>query len=184
MIGSLRGKVIEVLGSAVLIEAAGVGYLVRVPVTALASFRVGEETFVYTHDLVREDARELFGFAKRNELELFDQLLGVSGVGPKVALAIMSGGSADTVRRHILAGDLDALTSTPGVGRKTAQKIVLELKGALVEGDEGAPQDRETREALESLGYSPQAAREALKSVSPDVVDVAARVREALKYLS
>ncbi len=184
MIGSLRGEVMEILGGSVLLEVQGVGYLVRVSVSSLALLTVGEQAFVYIHDHVREDAHDLYGFLSLADLTLFDQLLGISGVGPKVAMTILSVGSADTVRRAIMQGDLATLTSVPGVGKKTAQKIILELKGQLVEADQVSPVDKEVIEALESLGYSAQQAREALKQISPEAVEAPARVREALRLLS
>ncbi len=174
----------EIMGSAVLLEVQGVGYVVRVSVPTLALLKVGEQTFLYIHDHIREDAHELFGFLSVADLALFDQLLGISGVGPKVAMTILSIGSADTVRRAIMNGDLATLTSVPGVGKKTAQKIVLELKGQLIEGEQGSSIDKDVIEALESLGYSAQQAREALKQISSEIVETPARVREALRLLS
>jgi Holliday junction DNA helicase RuvA len=184
MVGSLRGKVLEVHVSTFLLEVGGVGYVVKAAAPVLSSLFVGEERFVYIHDHVREDARDLFGFSSYSELEFFERLLSISGVGPKVALTILSVGSIDTVRRAVMQGDLAMLTSVPGVGKKTAQKIILDLKGQLVEEEGMSPGDGEVVEALVSLGYSAQTSREALKSVSPEIVDVAARVREALKRLS
>ena len=184
MIGSLRGRVIELHASYALLESAGVGYVVRLTPQSLSELVENEERFLYIHDVVREDARELFGFLTRVELELFERLLRVSGVGPKVALTILSAGSGESVRRAIMQGDLALLTSVPGVGTKTAQKIILELKGQLVDDEGSSPGDGEVIEALMSLGYSSQAARSALKSVPPSVTDVAERVRDALKSLS
>lgn len=184
MIGSLRGKVLEIHVSFFLLDVNGVGYFIKAAGTVLSSLTVGEERFVYVHDHIREDSHDLFGFITYGELELFERLLSVSGVGPKVALTILSIGSLDTVRRAVMQGDLSTLTSVPGVGKKTAQKIILDLKGQLVEEEGMMPGDTEVVEALVSLGYSAQTAREILKKVSSDVVDVSARVREALKYLA
>lgn len=184
MIGSLRGKVHEVHAAYCLLEVQGVGHVVRATPHTLSELTAGEERFLYIHDVVREDARDLFGFLTRVDLELFERLLKVSGVGPKVALTILSAGSGETMRRAIMHGDLALMTSVPGVGKKTAQKIILELKGQLVEDESGAPGDAEVIEAMMSLGYSSQDARAALKTVSPSVTDVSERVREALKSLS
>nr|MBP7134349.1 Holliday junction branch migration protein RuvA [Patescibacteria group bacterium] len=118
------------------------------------------------------------------DLALFDQLLGISGVGPKVALTILGIGSVETVRRAIMSGDLDTLTSVPGVGKKTAQKIILELKGQLVELANASPVDQEVIQALQGLGYSAQQAREAVKELSPDSESTSDRVREALRWLA
>lgn len=184
MIGSLRGKVVEVHASFFLLEVGGVGYAVKASAPTLSQITAGEERFVYIHDHVREDARDLYGFLSRGEQELFERLLGVSGVGPKVALTLLSAGSADAVRRAILQGDLALLTSVPGVGKKTAQKIVLDLKGQLVEDAELPPGDGEVVEALVTLGYSSAQARDALKAVPATVTDVSSRVREALRHLA
>jgi len=184
MIGSLRGSVIEVHPTYALLEVNGVGFSMRGSIPFLTSLVRGEERFVYIHDHVREDARELFGFASSEELHFFEKLISISGVGPKVALAILSVGSLETVRRAVMAGDLATLTSVPGIGTKTAQKIVLELKGQLVEegGEIGA--DREVIEALTSLGYPMSDARDAVKRLDPSLTDTTERVREALRSLS
>lgn len=185
MIGSLRGRVIEVRPGTALIEVAGVGYAVRASTSTLSGFAEGKDVFVYTHDHVREDAHDLFAFVSRSEQELFERLLSVSGVGPKVALTILSAGAPESVKKAILDGDLTFLTSTPGVGKKTAQKIVLDLKGQLVDADPAAAgPDAEAVMALEGLGYQASVAREALKRVSAEVKGVEARIREALKWLS
>ncbi len=184
MIGSLRGKILEVHATFALLEVNGVGYAVKAPAPVLASLTAGDERLLYIHDHVREDARDLYGFSSRTEQEFFERLLGVSGVGPKVALTILSVGSIDTVRRAVMQGDLALLTSVPGVGKKTAQKIILELKGQLVEEEGMTEGDGEVVLALVSLGYAAQTAREALKSVPESVTDISDRVREALKFLA
>jgi len=183
MIGSLRGTAIDVSPNDALIEVAGVGYRVIAPPNVLAGLRVGEPAFLYIHDHVREDAHDLFGFASRDERSLFERLIGVSGVGPKVGLAILSLGSAETVKRAIMAGDLGTLTSISGVGTKIAQKVILELKGQLVEAGGATGPDREVIEALVSLGYSMNQARDAIKGIPEEVTDMSERVREALKRL-
>ena len=184
MLASLRGTVLERHASFFLLEVGGVGYCVKATANVLASLMIGAEIFVYVHDHLREDAHDLYGFLTRSDEELFTRFLSVSGVGPKLALTILSLGSSDTVRRAVLEGDLATLTSVPGVGMKTAQKIVLELKGQIVEEGAVGMRDVEVVEALVSLGYAASAARAAIKSVSPDLVDVADRVREALKLLA
>lgn len=183
MIGSLRGTVLEVHASFFLLEAGSVGYHVRASVPTLSRLVKDETCFVYIHDYVREDARELFGFLSRSELSLFERLLAVSGVGPKVALTLLSAGEAGSVHDAIVRGDLDFLTSVPGVGKKTAQKIVLELQGKLVESAEVPPGDAEVLEALGSLGYGSAEAREALQAISKEG-DVSSRVRDALRHLA
>jgi holliday junction DNA helicase RuvA len=184
MIGSIRGIVLEVMPPVVLVEVQGIGYRVTVSFATLGGLRKGEEAFLYTHDVVREDARELYGFPGMEDLQLFERMLAVSGVGPKVALAVLSSGSATAVKRAIMNGDLSLLTSVPGVGTKIAQKIILELKGQLVEPDVASSEDREVIEALVSLGYSMAQAKEALKGIAPEITDVSERVREALRRMS
>lgn len=184
MIRSLRGRVIEKDVAWLILEVGGIGYQISVSPSLLSSIRGDEEAFLYIHDHLREDSHDLFGFTSSADLRFFDQLLAVSGVGPKVAMTILSIGSADTLRRAIMAGDLATLTSVPGVGKKTAQKIILELKGQLVDSEDVPGHDKEVVEALQSLGYTASQAREALKLLSPDIQDPSERIRMALRYLS
>lgn len=183
MIGSLRGLVIDLAPPWALIEVQGVGYRVCASPNTLSGMRVGEEVFVYTHDVIREDARDLYGFVSLEDLKLFERMISVSGVGPKVALAMSSIGSAETLKRAIMSGDLAMLTSAPGVGKKIAQKIILELKGQIVDTDSATGPDREAIDALVSLGYSATQARDALKLIPADITDISDRVREALRSL-
>lgn len=183
MIGSLRGRVLDVSPSHVLLEVGGVGYRIHGSPNVLTQVHVDQTAFFFIHDHIREDSHELFGFLSSADLDLFEQLLGISGVGPKVGMTILSVGSADTVRRAIMAGDLELLTSVPGVGKKTAQKIVLELKGQLVDSADVSVEDQEVTQALQSLGYSAVQARDALKGMSVEVKGTSDRVREALRFL-
>lgn len=184
MIASLRGRILEVHAGYFILEVGGVGYQLKAASPLISAVHVGEERLFYIHDHVREDVRDLYGFASKREQDFFEKLLNVSGVGPKVALTIMSVGSVDEVKAAVMRGDLALLTSVPGVGTKTAQKIVLELKGQLVETEGESPEEAEIIEALASLGYATQQARTALKSVPREVQDVPERIKEALKYLS
>ena len=184
MIGSLRGRIASLSSTSALVEVNGVGYRVNASPNTLGGLRIGEETLLYIHDHIREDAHDLFGFPSEDELALFERLIGVSGVGPKAGMSILSVGSVDAVHRAIMAGDLTTLTSAPGVGMKIAQKIVLELKGQLVDADTAMGPDHEVVDALVSLGYSAQQAKQALKAVPADVIDVSERVKTALRHLS
>lgn len=184
MIGSLRGQLLEYTTNQLLLEVAGVGYRVLVPGSVLTLLKTGEELFLYIHEHIREDTHDLYGFLANTDLLLFEQLLGISGVGPKVAMTILGIGSADTVRRAIMSGDLDLLTSVPGVGKKTAQKIILELKGQLVELADSSPTDQEVIQALQGLGYSVAQAREVVKQLSPELTSTSDRIREALRWLA
>lgn len=183
MIGSLRGRVLEISPLFALIEAGGVGYRVIASPSVLSALTAGSDAFFYIHDHIREDARDLYGFPQAGDLALFERLLQISGVGPKVAMTILSVGSAETVRRAIMSGDIDTMTSVPGVGKKTAQKIILELKGQLVDAESASPEEREVVEALQALGYSGQQAREAIKQIAMKG-NTSDRVREALRFLS
>lgn len=184
MIGSLRGTILEVHPAYILIEVGGIGYVVKTSIPTLTALKTGQEVFVYIHDHLREDAHDLFGFLSHEELRFFEKLLSVSGVGPKVALTILSAGSIETVRRAVMMGDLSTLTSVPGVGTKTAQKIVLELKGQLVEEPGVSSEDREVLDALVALGYPAAEARKTLKELNPDITGTSERIREALRYLA
>ncbi|MFH1078037.1 MAG: Holliday junction branch migration protein RuvA [Patescibacteria group bacterium] len=184
MIGSLKGIVTEVLPGSLLLEVNGVGYRVMASVSTLASCVSGEERCLYIHDHVREDSRDLYGFLTAPDLAMFERLINISGIGPKAGLTLLSVGSVETLRRAIMAGDIAMLTSVPGVGTKTAQKIVLELKGQLVDEPGESTEDRDVVEALMTLGYSSAQAREALKHVDAAVTDTSERIRVALKNLS
>jgi len=184
MIGSLRGRVIELHPSHVLLEVGGVGYRVRTTPGVIGELETNTEAFLYIYENIREDTYDLFGFLKADDMDLFESLLGVSGVGPKVALVLLSLGSASDVREAILTGDLTYLTSAPGVGKKMAQKIILELKGQLVEDQEEHVGDKDVREALVNLGYTAVQANEAMKQVPKEATDTSERIREALKRLS
>lgn len=183
MIASLRGRIIEKRLTGVILEVGGIGYQVFLPSSILTELSSENETFLYIHDHIREDAHDLYGFLIMSDLELFQRLIGISGIGPKAAANILSLGSS-VVREAIMQGDVTRLSSAPGVGKKTAQKIILEMKGQLVEEASMPTGDMEVVEALQSLGYKAHDAREAVKMVGADVQDVSERVREALRHLS
>lgn len=184
MIGSLRGTIIELETSWILLEVGGVGYRVQLSSSVLSLLKTDQEQFLYIHEQIREDAHELYGFLSSQDLNLFHKLLNVSGVGPKVAMTLLSMGSADAVQRAIMKGDLDLLTSLQGVGKKTAQKIILELKGQLVDTEEIPSIDRDVADALQGIGYTSAQVREVLKSLPADLTNPSDRIRLALKYLA
>ncbi len=184
MIGSLRGEIIEISTSWILLEVGGVGYRVQIPLSLLSLLKQGQEQFVYIHEQLREDTHELYGFLSSQDLALFTKLLSVSGVGPKVAMTLLSMGSAETVQRAVMSGDLESLTSLPGVGKKTAQKIILELKGQLVEAEQIPSVDRDVADALQGMGYTSVQVRDALRQISSDVTDPSERIRAALRILA
>ncbi len=189
MIATLTGKLQARSDDAVIVNVGGVGLRVRVPGGTLALLgAVGSEAHLFTHLRVREDDLSLFGFATESELSLFETLLTVSGVGPKVALALLSSAAPETLRLAIAQGNLDALTATPGIGKKIAQRIVLELKGkvdvsGLSEVGELSATDEDVLNALINLGYSAAEATRAARSVPPSAKTVEERLRVALQYL-
>lgn len=191
MIGSLRGTVLErTTGGEVLLEVAGVGYRVAVPAGALAALEPGGPAFLFTHLVVREDALSLFGFPDRDQRDTFEALMSASGVGPKLALAVLSVHSPPALRRAVLEGDLDALTLVSGVGKRTAQRLMIELAAKLgsplpeLGADGGAaPARAEVRAALEGLGYGADEVRDVLGRLPGDG-PVEALLREALKLLA
>jgi Holliday junction DNA helicase RuvA len=184
MIARLRGRPVARTAEGLVLDVGGVGYLVHA--TPSAARQEGDEITVHTYLHVREDALQLYGFAEIAERELFVQLLSVNGVGPKVALAVVSGSPAAELRRAIVLEDTARFQVIPGIGKKTAERIVLELKEKLA-GDlslaptPGVPAgDLVARDALIELGFSLQDAERALASVDPDL-PAEERVRQALR---
>lgn len=191
MIGSLRGTVVErhPSGEAVL-EVGGVGYRVLVPLGALTQLEPGAPTFLFTHLHVREDAMALYGFPTRDERDTFEALLGATGVGPKLALAMLSVHAPNALRRVLVDDDVAALTLVPGVGKRTAQRLLVELKARLDVPDldltdgTSAPSARaEVREALAGLGYSTEEVRDVVAQLG-DEGPVEDLLRDALKLLA
>lgn len=190
MIGSLRGTLLDRSPAGeVLLEVGGVGYRVLLAPPALAELgAVGATVLVHTHLHVREDALTLYGFPTREERQTFEALLGAHGVGPALAMAILSVHRPDSLQRALADDDVDALCLVPGVGKKTAARLLLELKARLdlpVEpllptGETaGGTARNEVREALLSLGYSPEEVREVLRDLPPDG-DVGLLLKDAL----
>jgi holliday junction DNA helicase RuvA len=185
MIGSIRGKIILKTEKSLLVETAGVGYKISVSPDVLSKAgKTGEEIFLFIHTHVREDVFDLYGFLSKEELEFFEMLINVSGIGPRSALAILGITSTETLRRAISTGDTGYLTKVSGIGKKTAEKIVIELRDKMGKELSGSSLQGEldALEALKSLGYSQNEAREALKKVSSDA-NTNAKIREALKIL-
>ena len=187
MISRLRGEVVARSAAGVVVDVAGVGYLVNPTRSALRKAEPGSEVVLETYLHVREDVLQLFGFAEVAERELFELLLSVQGVGPKVALAIVSGSSPDELRRAIALEDTARFQAIPGIGKKTAQRVVMELREKLgAVGETAEPTAFESkphlvaRDALVELGYSVGEAEAALAGTDPEAPPEE-RVREALK---
>ena len=171
MISFLEGVVAEKTGDRVVLGVGGVGYDVAVPTPTLAKLPPpGGTARLFTRLHVRDDAMVLYGFASADERQVFDGLVTVTGVGPKMALAVLSTLAPDALRRAVATGDVAALTLVPGVGKKVAGRILLDLKDRLGAGGEAAATGplAEVREALLALGLSAQEAREALAALGPD----------------
>ena len=192
MIGSVRGTVIERTGvGEVLVEVGGVGYRVNVPTGALPGLLPGNSAFLFTHLHVREDAMVLYGFPTRDERDTFESLIGTTGVGPKLALAMLSVHSPAGLRRALIEDDIAALTLVPGVGKRTAQRLLVELKTRLevpeldlaTEAGSGPAPRAEVRAALSELGYGNDEVREVVAQL-PEDGSVEDLLREALKLLA
>jgi Holliday junction DNA helicase RuvA len=194
MIGRLSGTLIEKLPPQITVDVNGVGYDVDVTMTTFYQLpALGQKTTLFTHLVVREDAHLLYGFASRDERETFRQLIKVSGIGAKIALAILSGMSTDELAVAVACEDLKRLSSVPGIGKKTAERLVLELRGKLASGSNltvpgglpfaTTPDDKsDIVNALLALGYNDKEAAAATKGLPLDVT-VSDGVRLALKNL-
>jgi holliday junction DNA helicase RuvA len=187
MIARIRGRPVVHDAEGLVVEVGGVGYRLHATPSAIRKADGADEVVVETHLHVRDDALQLFGFADTDERTLFEQLLAVSGVGPKVALAIVSGYSPGELKRAIVREDADLFQTIPGIGRKTAQRVVLELKEkiaplAAVEAPHLAGGDGHiiARDALVELGYSVAEAEQRLADTDPELPP-AERVRQALR---
>jgi len=186
MIGSLKGAVSHRASNYIILETQGVGYKVFTTPTLLLSLKVGQALSLVTMTYVREDQLTLYGFESLPELEFFELLLTVSGVGPKSALGIMSLASLDMIKSAIISEDPAVFTKVSGIGRKTAERVIIELKDKLKGFADNAPVAREHSDALDALlalGYSQQEAREALKAVPAQTSDLQDKVKVALKFL-
>ncbi len=185
MISYVSGVVEEKAARFATLDVGGLGYRVFVTDDTMQKLRIGTKTKLLTYHVVREDAQELFGFLETDDLKLFELLLSVPGIGPKTALNILNVATPETLRRSITSNETAYLTKISGIGRKTAEKIVLELKEKLGKGEEGTTlkEEVDALEALKQLGYSHGEAREALKNVPTTAVGTSDRIKHALKLL-
>ncbi len=189
MIATLRGEITQIQDNALTVEVGGVGLRVFVPAPVSSQLKVGEAVLLYTHLVVREDALTLYGFDTQADRELFHMLLGVDGVGPKVSLAVLSTLTVETVQRAVFTEESDLLSRVPGVGKRTAQKIILHLHDKLKPADAlshvaaMSDRDSEVLAALTALGYSVVEAQTAIQSLPKEASDdVEERLRMALTY--
>ena len=194
MIAFVHGMAVDMTESSVVVEAGGIGYEIYMTGADLSEIRMGEDVKVHTYFSVREDAMKLYGFRAKDDLQMFKLLLGVNGVGPKAALGVLAGITADELRFAILSDDVKTLSKAPGIGKKTAQKLILELEDAFelklaheqeraaVGAGEVSDGRQEAVEALVALGYSSADALRAVRKVTdvpPD--DVEGLLKAALK---
>jgi holliday junction DNA helicase RuvA len=191
MIGSLRGTVLERgLDGSVLLEVGGIGHLVTVTSRTLGELEPTTTAFLYVHHHIREDAQTLYGFASREEKATFEVLVATHGVGPALAMAILATHTPTALVDIVANADLSALTLVPGVGKKTAERLLVELKNRLdipvldpvTSGGAGPSIVTDVREALTGLGYSPEEIREVLRDL-PTRDDAGDLLRDALKVL-
>ena len=191
MIGSLHGEIKLKRENYILLDVAGVGYKVFVATPVLDKLAGGQEITLYIHHVVREDASDLYGFSKIEDLEFYELLLGISGIGPRVALSVLSAATVEEIRSAVLDDNPEVLTAISGIGKKTAERIILELRSKITVGDVrptgivsldiGSHYD--AFEGLKRLGYNAVEARAALKMVPQSVKDPEEKIKLALKHL-
>lgn len=189
MIHSLKGVLQEKEGNLFVVEIGGISFAVKSSVNVVNKLpQVGQAVNVFTYLHVREDALELYGFLNKEELEFFKLLIGISGIGPKSALGILGIENVEKLKAAISEGKVELLTKASGVGKKTAERIVLELRNKLIQsGSEKIvgvmESDHDIIEALSNLGYSKSQAKEALSKIDPEIMKMEDRIKGALKLL-
>ena len=192
MIASIRGTILKRKENYIIVENNGIGYKVFVSETVTADHNINDEVFLYIYQQVREAELSLFGFLDFEEHDLFEKLISVSGIGPKTALGVFAVASLSDIKSAIINQDASLLKKVSGIGAKTADRIVLELKNKVAGliGHEGVKSSEEMEantdavDALVSLGYQARQAREALKKIDKDIKDSGEKVRAALKFLT
>ncbi len=187
MISYISGKIIHKNDKSIIILSGNIGYTVYTLSNILSELALEEEACLWTYMAVRENSMELFGFKEKNELDFFELLISISGIGPRGALGIMAVTTVNTLSKAISTGDTSYLTKVSGIGKKTAEKIVLELRDKLgAQDDDSSYSLRDESDALlalQSLGYAQREARDALKEIPSDITDTAEKVKTALKIL-
>lgn len=187
MIGKLNGKVDLVHNNFAIVDVCGVGYKVFLSEISIARVAAKKEVSLFIHTNVREDHIHLYGFEALEELEMFEMLLSISGVGPKAGLGILTIASPMTLKNAIKKGEPGVLTKVSGIGKKTAERIVLELSNKIdsitIDGDAEAETEYEVVEALMTMGYSVAEAREANKAIPAEIEDLSEKIKFALKSM-
>jgi len=187
MISIVRGKAVETEVDGAIVDVAGIGYRVFLTARTVSEVKLGSEVFFWTHLAVRENSLDLYGFREKEELIFFEMLVGISGIGPKSALGILNVASIKNMKKAISSGDTTYLTKVSGIGKKSADRIVVELQDKLPKFEESMTgelkEETDAVEALKALGYSTGEARDALSEVDEKIGGTADRVREALKNI-
>lgn len=193
MIASIRGQVTLIKDNYIVVETGGIGYKVFVAGSVLAASRIGEETSLHIYHNITESSQALYGFHTTDEQDFFEMLLTINGIGPKVAISVLNAATLDDIREAVLSNNPDILTNISGIGKKTAERIVLELKNKIKIGDVrpvgtkspdiGGNANLDVYEALIQLGYNAVEARTSLKMIDPSITDVEKKLKAALKNL-
>ncbi len=188
MIGTISGTIRHKESNMLLVDVNGVGYKVFVTAETGLELKTGSHTLLWTHLAVRENSLDLFGFEDKETLDIFELLIGISGIGPKTALGILTVASPAILRKAVANEDTSYLTKVSGIGKKNAEKIVLELRGKLLVGSDDKSDDMRSEgdvmEALVSLGYNERDVRDVLKKMPKDLAKTQDKVKYALKSLS
>jgi Holliday junction DNA helicase RuvA len=190
MIAKIEGLISYIGNRFLIVDVSGVGYKLFVTDETLSLSKIDESIRLWVYTAVRENSIDLYGFLEMEDLSFFELLLGVSGIGPKSALSILDLGPVHSLRKAIAGGDTNYLNKVSGIGRKTAEKIVVELKDRLKEYEddnftsESMREERDILEALRTLGYSQEDAREAIKRIPAEMTEMNNRLKEALKIIS
>lgn len=186
MFGHITGKIFDLRGTRAIVKAGGIGFIAHSTPSYLAKLKTGQEASFWTHTAVRENDISLYGFETEEELRVFELLITVSGVGPKSGLAILSVAGVKSIEEAVATSDTSSLTKISGIGRKTAEKIVLELNGKLIttrKGDTRAGEDIDVFDALKSLGYRDREIQEIIKKLPKELDGTNAKIKYALKNL-
>jgi Holliday junction DNA helicase RuvA len=188
MIAQLEGTITHVEESCIIINVHNIGYRVNLAKNAALDFKIGENLFLWTYLAVRENSLDLYGFTTHEEHKMFEKLLTLPGVGPKTAMGYLSAASVETLHKAISSQDVGYLTKISGIGRKSAEKILTGLKDKMdkFEASENNPrlsEEADVIEAIKSLGYTIQDARNALHALPPEIVGVSNKIKTVLKYL-
>lgn len=189
MIASIRGKVILKDGNNLIVETNGIGYKVLVSEKVWSKSKIDDEIFLFIFSHIREDAFDLFGFSDTADLKLFENLIGVNGIGPKTAMSIFSFSGREEIINAVLKGDVGFFTRVPRLGKKNAQKLIIELKSKFKDTNsldlttEDSEANAEVYEALKTFGFSNREIGDAIKNIDSDSVSTDEKIKLALKYL-